>query len=285
MANQADILAHYDAHQEILLEVLDPILLGYSSGFWRGTRNATEAQLRKFEYIAEKVNLAACDTVLEVGSGWGSFAKFCQLHFPNVQVHGLTLSESQKAFVKSQDWAHATIYLSDWKDFHPARTYDAIVSVESIEHYASMEDRRSGTHIDAYRRFFEWCRDCTTDRALIYVQSSIARRNPDDLQSVMDSRLIVERVFTGSALPTLASLQLAAAPLYEFEELQLHGQDMALTMAAWGAQLKLKEQDLRARFGDAAVKFMEDYFDAGVRCFRKGHVDTLALTLRRAALV
>lgn len=285
MATIADIKSHYDVNHRSFLEILDPDFLAYSCGHWAGTQNAKLSQLAKFEYIASKVNLRENKRVLEVGCGWGSFATFCAAQYPDVDVTGLTMSEEQRQFVLGLGLPNFHPVLSDWRDFTSNEPYDAIVSIESLEHYASMDDRRTGRHVDVYRHFFQKCDELSSSRAPLYVQSSIVRANPTDIQGYRDARLIVERVFTGSALATLSSLQSAATGIYEFEELLLRGPDMLRTIADWRSRLTAKQAVLLERFGPPTYDFFLSYFDAAIRRFASGHVDLLELTLRKPQLI
>jgi cyclopropane-fatty-acyl-phospholipid synthase len=284
MATIQDIKQHYDAHHAVILEVLDPETLSYSCGHWTPGIDANAAQRAKFDYIADKIDLRNNRKILEIGSGWGSFARYCRRFHPSVEIHGLTLSPSQKVFVDEQRLGNVEITLKDWKEFEPSITYDAIVSIESFEHYASMDDRRHGWHIGIYRDFFARCAQWTVPTAPLYVQSSIARRQPGDFQGVMDARFIVEKVFTGSALPTISNLQEATLPLYEFEELRLRGQEMACTVEDWGHRLSAKAEELRSAHGPEMVAFFERYFAAASRCFRRGDTDLIQLVLRKTRL-
>jgi cyclopropane-fatty-acyl-phospholipid synthase len=201
-----------------------------------------------------------------------------------VRVIGLTLSAEQKAFTDSRGWRNFQSVLSDWRTYDSGEKFDAIVSIESLEHYASMEDRRNNVHVNVYREFFEKCSSLSSNIAPLYVQSSIARANPTDLQGYKDARYIVERVFAGSALATIASLQAAAYPRYEFTELLLRPADMISTIDEWRRSLVAKEVEIVQEHGSEIFKFFREYFDAAIRRFEAGGVDLLELTLSKARL-
>ncbi len=284
LATIQDIEQHYDANNQVFLRILDPDYLAYSCGHWSPSGTARDLQFEKFKYIAEKIDLGRRGRVLEIGSGWGSFAKFCHDYFPHVQVVGLTLSAEQKAYVDSRGWLNFRCVVADWRTFETSEPFDAIVSIESLEHYASMADRRLNRHIDVYRAFFERMSALSGADAPLYVQSSIARAAPDDFQGARDARYIVEKVFQGSALATIGSLQAATYPTYEFEELHLMGPDMIRTIADWRDNLIRQADEIRSRFGVETYEFFLRYFDAAIRRFEKKHVDLLELTLRKARL-
>ena len=52
----------------------DPIQM-YSSAVWASpTDTLTEAQHRKLQMIMDKANILSGEEVLEIGTGWGTFA-------------------------------------------------------------------------------------------------------------------------------------------------------------------------------------------------------------------
>ena len=128
MATRQDIETHYDGHDDIFLKVLDPKYLAYSTGHWEAAVEIDAAQTAKFAYIAAQVALSDCRNVLEIGSGWGSFARYCHDHHPDLQVVGLTLSSTQKEYVDAQDWPNFTCILADWRDFVASEPFDAVVA-------------------------------------------------------------------------------------------------------------------------------------------------------------
>jgi cyclopropane-fatty-acyl-phospholipid synthase len=285
MASQADIEVHYDAHNAVFLKVLDPDYLAYSCGHWTQGKGMKDAQRAKFDYIADKVDLGARRRVLEIGCGWGSFARYCHENYPDIELVGLTLSEEQKKFVERQGWVGFKPILDDWRTFEDAQGFDAVVAIESFEHYASMEDRRQGRHTAVYQAFFEKCRNLSKPEAPLYVQSSIARATPSDIQGFKDARYILEKVFAGSALASISSIQMAAHGTYEFEELLLRGGDMGLTIQDWRRSLLRQENEIRREFGPSVFEFFAEYFDASIRRFESGQVDLLQLTMRPAKLL
>src|SRR5579884_4312112 len=69
-----DIAAHYDLGNELFTRMLDPTMT-YSCAVFEGPQAPLEeAQARKLELACEKLELGPDDRVLEIGSGWGSFA-------------------------------------------------------------------------------------------------------------------------------------------------------------------------------------------------------------------
>jgi cyclopropane-fatty-acyl-phospholipid synthase len=69
---RAHIIAehHYDLDNNLFLSFLDPYNQ-YSCGYFEGTEDLHQAQLKKMALIAGKLSLSASDHVLDIGCGWG----------------------------------------------------------------------------------------------------------------------------------------------------------------------------------------------------------------------
>ena len=74
---RADIVGrlHYDLGNDLFQCMLDKRLT-YSCGYWKNATNLDEAQEAKLDLICRKLYLKPGMRILDIGCGWGSFAKF-----------------------------------------------------------------------------------------------------------------------------------------------------------------------------------------------------------------
>ncbi len=84
---------HYDLGNELYMSFLDPYNQ-YTCGYFKNTEDLNTAQVKKLELICAKLQLNKNDTVLDIGCGWGGFAKFAAERF-GCEVTGITLSGPQ----------------------------------------------------------------------------------------------------------------------------------------------------------------------------------------------
>ena len=82
---------HYERGNDLYQNMLDG-LMTYSCGYWKGCDNLDDAQKGKYDLIARKLQLKKGMRVLDIGCGWGGFAKFIAETY-GVSVVGITLSE------------------------------------------------------------------------------------------------------------------------------------------------------------------------------------------------
>ncbi|QNQ11373.1 SAM-dependent methyltransferase [Sphingomonas alpina] len=127
---------HYDLGNDFYRLWLDPGMT-YSSALFAEPIDPAQSlgsgQAAKLQAMLDRTATKAGDTILEIGSGWGSFAELAAR--AGRKVHGITLSAEQKAMV-DQRIADAgldgvTVSLTDYRDV--AGSYDAVVSIEMVE--------------------------------------------------------------------------------------------------------------------------------------------------------
>ena len=98
--SKKNIHAHYDLGNRFYEEWLDDTLT-YSSGYFKtGNETLTQAQENKFASLIKGNEPQPGDHILEIGSGWGSFAFYLLSKFPKIKVDTLTISQEQFNFVQ-----------------------------------------------------------------------------------------------------------------------------------------------------------------------------------------
>ncbi|MEO1044820.1 MAG: cyclopropane-fatty-acyl-phospholipid synthase family protein [Pseudomonadota bacterium] len=135
---QKNIAFHYDLGNDFYSAWLDDSMT-YSSAlfaeFIADTEPLEEAQQRKMQAIAERLQVGPGDRVWEIGCGWGALSRHIAGQ-TGAHVTGITLSQEQLDEAKCQADAgphrHLLDYqLTDYRDV--TGQFDAIASVEMVE--------------------------------------------------------------------------------------------------------------------------------------------------------
>ncbi len=124
--------AHYDLGNDFFERMLDPSM-AYTCAYWtKYTKTLEEAQFAKFDLVCRKLQLKKGMRVLDIGCGWGGFAKFAAAHY-GVSVVGITVSKEQVALARERcAGLPVEIRLQDYRDLD--ETFDRIASLGMFEH-------------------------------------------------------------------------------------------------------------------------------------------------------
>ena len=131
--SRRNIEFHYDLGNDFYSLWLDPGMTYSSAIFAAPEQSLEDAQAVKLAAMLDRTATAPGETILEIGSGWGSFAEAAARG--GRKVHGITLSTEQKLAVDARmaqaGLADVTVSLTDYRDV--TDQYDAVVSIEMVE--------------------------------------------------------------------------------------------------------------------------------------------------------
>ena len=125
---------HYDLEVKIFQKFLDKRMI-YTCGYWNNAKNLDEAQEKKLDLIAKKLEFKPNMKVLDVGCGWGGSAAYFAKKY-RVQVVGITNSKEQYNYAQAHNSSELTQFIyCDYRE-HKEK-YDAIYSIGMFENVGS----------------------------------------------------------------------------------------------------------------------------------------------------
>jgi len=149
--NPGWVAKHYDS-ENVQLYAIDRDYQIYTPGLYLSDDDSLEEGAeRKLEFAFHALNLKAGDSVLDVGCGWGGFARYCARR--GVTFTGLSLSQHQLAYARkalATESLDAELLYQDFFTFEPGRQFDAISLMGSIEELAD--------YPEVMRRLSRWLR-------------------------------------------------------------------------------------------------------------------------------
>lgn len=132
---------HYDIGNDLYKAMLDKRMT-YTCGYWSGNLPAQgldEAQEQKLDLVCRKINLQKDQHVLDIGCGWGSFAKFAAEKY-GARVTGITISKEQVALgTELTKGLPVEIKFLDYRNIEGK--FDHIVSLGMFEHVGAKNYR------------------------------------------------------------------------------------------------------------------------------------------------
>lgn len=133
--SRKNIEYHYDLGNDFYTLWLDD-MMNYSSADFSKIEPVSEnlalAQHQKIDRMLHRLDLKADQSLLEIGCGWGGFAKRA-IDGAQVDYHGITLSNEQKSWCDGilSNHSNAKVSITDYRDVNGQ--YDAIASIEMVE--------------------------------------------------------------------------------------------------------------------------------------------------------
>ena len=272
LGSAKNIAHHYDIGNSFYEAWLDPTMTYSSAVFDSETDDLTTAQLNKYRRLAELADIQPGDRVLEIGCGWGGFAKFVSQHI-GAHVTGITISQAQLAYAEAS-LAEAGLQnkvdlkLMDYRDLQGR--FDKIVSIEMFE---AVGQAYWPVYFDTISRMLK-----SGGRAVI---QSITI-NHDAFQSYRDQPDFIQRyIFPGGMLPSMPMLQTPVAQAgLELVAENGYASDYARTLQEWRARFLASWPSLAGdKFDNRFRRMWELYLAYCEGGFRAGMIDVKQILL------
>lgn len=251
--SQRNIAAHYDLGNDFFALFLDETLT-YSCGiFERPESTLREASLAKIERICRKLQLLPTDHVLEIGTGWGSFAIHAARQY-GCRVTTTTISPQQYELARQRVAAagvaeRVTVLLKDYRDLNGH--YDKLVSIEMIEAVGHAY----------YDRYFRCCSNLLKPNGMMLLQAiTIADQQYERAKRSVD--FIQRYIFPGSCIPSVTAIcqSLTRATdlrVFHLEDITPH---YATTLRCWRERFFANLSRVRALgYPEAFIRMWEFY--------------------------
>jgi cyclopropane-fatty-acyl-phospholipid synthase len=252
---------HYDLSNDFFEAMLDPNMQ-YSCALFAEGDDLAAAQLRKLDWICERLQLRPDLRLLDIGCGWGGLARHAARHY-GCEVVGVTISREQ--FRYAQDWCRELaidIQLRDYRDV--TGRFDRIVSVGMVEHVGHKN----------YRSYMRAARRLLTDDG-IFLCNGIAAN-----QSHLHADPWIKRyIFPNSLLPSAARLARAAEGLFVIDDLQNIGPNYDPTLLAWEENFRNAWPRFADRYGERFRRMWRFYLLSCAGAFRARNLQVFSIRL------
>lgn len=281
MSTQEEVEVSYDVGNEFFRLWLDS-KMNYTCGIWDGVDNLEDAQNQKLEWLHDAANLGPDKRLLDIGCGWGANLEY-QTQVKGVKdAVGITLSRSQAAEVESRELPGVRTYVCDYRDFTPGdKKFDSIISICMMEHIATPEEVRDGTHIRAYRDYFKKAWEWTNPGASFGLQTILRNRVPRIKKDLEDIGFVTYKIFPGGLSLRLEDIIKAVNPYWEIMEIKTRRVDYEKTCQAWLDGLRNHEGFIREKWGDEVFDDYDRYLATCVRGFQMHYQSLAQYALKR----
>jgi len=258
---------HYDTGNYLFEKMLDK-RMQYSCGYFKNARTLDEAQEAKLDLICRKINLKPGMKVLDIGCGFGGFAKYAAEKY-KVKVIGVTISEAQarfaKEFCKGLD---VEIRVQDYRKIN--EKFDRIVSIGMFEHVGSKN----------YKKFFTITNRLLKEDGLFLLHT--IGKNTSEFSA---DPFIMKYIFSGGELPSLTQITKSVEESFVVLDVHSFGGDYDKTLIEWSKNFKenwnaIKKQG-RGKYDDRFKRMWEYYLLCCAGAFRVGNIQLWQIVLSK----
>ena len=241
---------HYDTGNDLFEIMLDPYMT-YSCGYWRRANTLETAQRDKLELICRKLQLQPGQRVLDIGVGFGSFARYAAEHY-GVEVVGISVSREQIELGRRLCTGLPIEFrYVDYREV--AEPFDRIVSVGMFEHVG----RRY------YRDFFAACERCLKPSGLLLLHT-VGFLKEEGANPWFDKYIL-----PGVEFPTVATIVAGADTRLVLEDFHTwEGVHYDKTLMAWFKRFDAGWDRIREKYGEAFYRMWKLYLQGCAGAFR-----------------
>lgn len=258
---------HYDLGNDFYRAMLDSRMT-YTCGYWAEAKTLDAAQEAKLDLTCRKLQLRPGMRVLDIGCGWGSFAKFAAENY-GVEVVGITISREQAEL--AQHLCHhlpVEIRIMDYRLVD--ERFDRIASLGMFEHVGQKN----------YREYMQVARRCLKDDGLFLLHTigkNLTGSTPDPW--------IDRYIFPNGTLPSLAELTASAEGLFVIEDLHNFGADYDKTLMAWYENFQRAWPTFRERYGERFYRMWKYYLLSCAGAFRARDIQLWQFVMARDGIL
>jgi cyclopropane-fatty-acyl-phospholipid synthase len=253
---------HYDLGNRLYESMLDQRMV-YSCGYWRNSTSLDGAQEAKLDLVCRKLGFKPGMSVLDIGCGWGSFAKYAAEKY-GVKVVGVTVSKEQLA--KATELCRGLpveLRLQDYREVK--EVFDRIVSIGMFEHVGPKN----------YRTYMETSHRCLKDDGLFLLHTiGLSEAFPFD-------PWILKYIFPSAALPVPNQIESASHGLFRSLDWHEFGADYDPTLMAWFKNFDKNWPKLQSQYDDRFYRMWKYYLLSCAGYFRSGIANVWQIVLAK----
>jgi cyclopropane-fatty-acyl-phospholipid synthase len=273
--SRRNIRYHYDLSNQLFATFLDESMT-YSCGVFCGPdASLADAQREKIDGACRAIDLRPGQQLLEIGSGWGSFAMHAAREY-GCRVTALTLSEQQLRLARERARQAGLAEQIDFQlcDYRDARgSHDHIVSIEMLEAVGA----------EYYGTFFKACDRLLRPGGRVFLQAiTVPDQRFDAYRKQFD--WIRKYIFPGGCLASLGAINAALKKhtSFQIEWLRDIGHHYAPTLRHWRERFLGRLPEVRRLgFDERFIRMWEFYLASCEAAFAARYIGDVQMVLSR----
>jgi len=257
---------HYDLGNEMYNKMLGATMQ-YTCAYWKEAKTLDEAQENKLDLICQKLHLQKGEKVLELGCGWGGFARFAAENY-GVQVDAYNISKAQVQFARERTKGlPVTIYLADYRD--AKGMYDKVAAIGLCEHVGY---KNYATLMQVAHRSLK--------KHGLFLLHSIA----NNISTTHCDPWFNRYIFPNGMLPSVKQLGEAMEGLFVMEDWHNFGPDYDKTLVAWFKNFDQTWALFKDQYGDRFYRMWKYYLLALAGSFRARRIQLWQIVMSKEGM-
>jgi cyclopropane-fatty-acyl-phospholipid synthase len=245
---------HYNLGNDLFRGFLGRSMV-YSCAYFDDTESLDRAQELKLDLICRRLGLKAGERLLDIGGGWGEFARHAALHY-GCHVTSINIADEQIRHARERcAGLPVEIVKCDYRDLRGS--FDKVAVIAMLTHVGHSN----------YRRFMTIVHDCLATGGRVLVETLGSR-----ISKVNCEPWTNRYIFPGGVVPSLRQIDRAADGLLARTEVTEFGHHYVPTLRSWNANLHASWPQLAGRYPETTRLMLGYFFLTVAGAFRAGHL-------------
>lgn len=258
---------HYDIGNDLYTKMLDQRMV-YTCAYWDCTplpESLDMAQDAKLDLVCKKIGLKKGDRVLDIGGGWGSFAKFAAEKY-GATVVAITVSKAQAELGRERcKGLPVEIRVQDYRDVTDG-PYNHIVSLGMFEHVGYRN----------YRVYMKKVYELLKDDGYFLLHTiggnfSVRAGDP----------WVDKYIFPNGMLPSVAQVGSAIEKLFVMEDWHNFGPNYDITLTHWFKNFDAAWPELKNNYSERFYRMWKYYLLLCAGLFRSRSIQLWQIVLSK----
>jgi len=267
---------HYDLDHRLYELFLGPYNQ-YTCCFFNKAQTLPEAEIEKLEMICDKLDLREGDKVLDIGCGWGGFARYAA-ETRGCRVTGVSISKEQIAYARRYtEGLPVDIINCDYRDLperFDAGHFDKVVIIGMIEHVGYKN----------YRKLVNIVHRAIKDDGMFLLHTI-----GNSSRTTVGDPWMEKYIFRNSMLPAMSQLADAFEGVFVVQDWENYGHYYAPTLAAWQNNFETNWPQIEAietehRFDEKFRRMFNYYFLSCKAGFETDHINLWQIVMTKEGL-
>ncbi len=251
-----DVAAHYGVGNDFYERMLGENMQ-YTCCWWGdGAKTLEQAEIDKLELVSRKLDLKPGMKLLELGSGFGTTAKYIAEKY-KCEVYTFNITTEQVEWTKKVNKGlPVKVFKDDYRNAGKlGMKFDRVFSVGMMEHVGAKN----------YKKYFKLVNDLLKDDGLAFVHTIISAKTYHKTEPWFN-----KYIFPGGYIPSVEQMAIGANGPFVLLDWHVFNDDYARTLTEWHKNMQKNKKWVLDNYGEVFYRMFEFYLLTSKAMFLAG---------------